>query len=78
MHGGLPGRSAQGAAWSLAFFNEVARAQGEHCSAVSVDVYKAFDQLSRPLIAAVAMRAGAPCPVVRAWYAFTRGLRVTN
>eukprot|EP00969_Alexandrium_andersonii_P146285 6469354-Alexandrium_andersonii.AAC.1 len=48
--GGVRGRSAQDAAWHHGVFVEKTKAAGSHCSAMSVDLFKCFDQIARPVL----------------------------
>ena len=47
-------------------------------SVASVDVYKCFDQLVRPLLTRLAARAGMPLPILHAYEAFQDNLTVFN
>eukprot|EP00969_Alexandrium_andersonii_P187547 8287114-Alexandrium_andersonii.AAC.1 len=58
--GGVPGKAAAEAAWWLGAQIEHTKACDTHLSAMSVDIYKCFDQLSRQCIFVVGARMGAP------------------
>eukprot|EP00969_Alexandrium_andersonii_P292411 12923919-Alexandrium_andersonii.AAC.1 len=46
--------------------------------ALSADVFKAFDQVSRPLVLALALRAGCPRALILPWFRFMQSLRYYN
>eukprot|EP00969_Alexandrium_andersonii_P366596 15468867-Alexandrium_andersonii.AAC.1 len=66
MFGSFKGKGADTAAWSLAVHVEMARAKDQATSALSVDIHKCFDQLSRELVYKLAAVGGAPMSVIRA------------
>eukprot|EP00969_Alexandrium_andersonii_P306728 13559704-Alexandrium_andersonii.AAC.1 len=57
---------------------EEALASGTQVVALSVDIYKAFDQLSRPLLALLGIKAGAPLQVIDAWFRFSHHMVLSN
>ena len=59
MHAGAPGRSTADASWCFALHVEATKMRGQ-TSALSIDLFKAFDQVSRPLVFLIARRLGAP------------------
>eukprot|EP00969_Alexandrium_andersonii_P144240 6378076-Alexandrium_andersonii.AAC.1 len=75
---GLAGSSAASAAWLTSFDLEVAKARGEHASGLMLDIFKAFDQLDRRKVTILALRAGAPFSLVRAWRSYLESLWVVN
>eukprot|EP00969_Alexandrium_andersonii_P084532 3728168-Alexandrium_andersonii.AAC.1 len=78
MHGGFAGGSATGASWGLGLDLEDSRAKGLNMVGVSIDIYKCFDQLPRPLDRQLLQRMGAPAHMVTPWWSFVQSLRIVN
>eukprot|EP00969_Alexandrium_andersonii_P332894 14711808-Alexandrium_andersonii.AAC.1 len=45
---------------------------------VSIDIYKCFDQLPRPVVRQLFQRMGAPSHMVTPWWSFVQSLRIVN
>ena len=76
LSGGLPGTGASDVWWSLQREVEQALVFGEPLVGASVDLSKAFNNLPRTPIFALALKAGLPQELVRAWVgAVTAGTR---
>eukprot|EP00969_Alexandrium_andersonii_P113733 5026238-Alexandrium_andersonii.AAC.1 len=78
MFGASKDHGADSAAWTLAMHIECSRARGCDTSALSLDIYKCFDQLSRESIVSLARAAGAPECVVQPWFRMLSSLVVMN
>eukprot|EP00969_Alexandrium_andersonii_P368396 15472798-Alexandrium_andersonii.AAC.1 len=57
---------------------EEAKAEGGTLSLLVADVYKAFDQVCRPLAYGLLARAGLPAPILWAYSAYLENLSVRN
>ena len=60
MFGGSPGRSALDASWLTSLQLEHHKSTHEHMTSLSIDIYKCFDQICRPVLARILTRLGAP------------------
>ena len=78
MYAGVAGRSADMAAWALAAQLEAAKMGGTQMSAMSIDIMKCFDQISRPLVWTIAVRCGAPRKVLSAWLSLMDATTMRN
>ena len=78
MFAGIRGRGAADAWWSDALLREWATATGQFFAASDFDIFKCFDQLPRDLVIAIAVRAGFPSKVARAYLFFHDNLSVRN
>eukprot|EP00969_Alexandrium_andersonii_P022200 971407-Alexandrium_andersonii.AAC.1 len=67
---GVAGRGAQDAWYGLAARCEQALLGGRSVTSTSVDVYKAFDQVCRPLVYCAMLKAGWPTQLVQAYAKF--------
>ena len=75
---GVESNAADTAAWELSVDVELAAVNAEGASALSLDIFKCFDQMSREVIMALAECAGAPRGVMLSWYAMMQGLTSLN
>ena len=78
MFGGFKGRSTDEAIASLALDLELAKSRKEGGSAMSIDIMKCFDQMSRELVWTCGIILGAPAPIMSAWYRVMSSLRMYN
>ncbi|MCP3677941.1 MAG: hypothetical protein GY721_10250, partial [Deltaproteobacteria bacterium] len=78
MYAGLPYRGAEQAIWHLALDIEEALLSGEEVSLFSIDLFKCFDQINRPLLYRLLSLAGVPEGVVRAYRCFQERVMVYN
>ena len=69
---------ADAASWSQALYIESNRAQGNGVSGAALDVFKAFDQLSREAVFEVAKHAGLPVAFLSAWYRLMHAMTTRN
>ena len=60
MFAGAPGAGAEEGWYTTAILFEQKRLAGRQITAGSIDVHKCFDQILRPLIIALARKAGMP------------------
>ena len=60
MFAGVPGAGAEEGWYTTQLDFEIKQLAGSHIKAASIDVYKCFDQVVRPLVIALARRAGMP------------------
>ena len=67
LFGSVPGRSSIDAAWQLASQIELAMSEGSELFGVSLDLSKAYNTLHRNILSALALRAGWPPQLVRAY-----------
>ena len=67
LQGGMPGRSAPESWWQLQFEIEAALTQRRSMAGITMDLSKAFNTLPRTPVFAMALRAGLPQELVRAW-----------
>ena len=67
LFGSVPGRSSIDAAWQLASQIEQAMSEGKEFLGVSLDLSKAYNTLHRNILSALALRAGWPPQLVRAY-----------
>ena len=67
LFGSVPGRSSIDAAWQLASQIEQAMSEGKEFFGVSLDLSKAYNTLHRNILSALALRAGWPPQLVRAY-----------
>eukprot|EP00969_Alexandrium_andersonii_P148072 6546001-Alexandrium_andersonii.AAC.1 len=74
MFAGIRGRGAQDARRSQALQTEASRLQDFEVSLTMFDMWKAFDQLSRPALYALMVRAGWPRKLVGAYARYMEGL----
>eukprot|EP00969_Alexandrium_andersonii_P124368 5496218-Alexandrium_andersonii.AAC.1 len=74
MYAGVKGRGAQDAWYAEVQLTELARPQGERASVTAFDMWKAFDQLSRPALYCLMLRAGWPTRLVCAYMRFQEHL----
>ena len=78
MFAGVPGAGAE-EAWYLTQLDfEIKRLTGSHITAGSIDVFKCFDQIVRPLVIYLARQAGMPRQVLDTYEAFQSDLTVYN
>ena len=68
MFGGFRLKSAAQASFELGLTLEEAKASGTPMSSMSIGIQKCFDQVSRELVVAVALRMNCPRAIVMAWY----------
>ena len=78
MYAGVEGRGAQDAAYNTALLTEWCKAMGMDLTGGAADIYKCFDQLSRPLIYMILEKAGMPEQVLGAYRKFLEELTVYN
>ena len=78
MYAGAGGRSASEASWLLSFEVEKAKACEEPISALSIDIFKCFDQVCRPILYSILQRLGAPVGVLAGWYNMMQQLSIYN
>merc|ERR1712127_753227 len=67
MFAGVPGAGAEEAWYTTQLDFEIKRLTGAHITAASVDVYKCFDQLVRPLVYELARQAGMPTNILKTY-----------
>eukprot|EP00969_Alexandrium_andersonii_P039873 1747451-Alexandrium_andersonii.AAC.1 len=60
MFGGVKGRSALNASWEAALEAVHAKSQDPEVSALSMDIHKCFDMMSREVVFVVGMVSGMP------------------
>ena len=78
MFAGIPGAGAE-EAWYLTQLDiEIKRLTNSHITTGSIDVFKCFDQVVRPLIIDLARQAGMPLQVLETYEAFQADLTVLN
>ena len=75
---GIPGQGAEDACYSSAIWREHATANDNHFSGSAADIYKCYDQMSRPLIEVVLTAAGCPSRVVKPYIQCISNLNVYN
>ena len=75
---GVPGRAAHQASWLLSMELEEVKVGQSHASAMSTDIFKCFDQLSKETIFLLAARMGCPMKVLVAWHRMLSQLKVVN
>ena len=78
MFAGVPGAGAEEGWWLTQLDMELKQATGGEVTAASIDVYKCFDQLVRPLVVALARAAGMPTNILLAYEAFQSELVIHN
>ena len=78
MYAGVEGRGAQDAAYNTALLTEWCKAMNLDLTGGAADIFKCFDQLSRPLIYAIVEIAGMPPRVLETYKNFLEGLTVYN
>ena len=78
MFAGVPGAGAE-EGWYLTQLDlELIQATGGEVTAASIDVYKCFDQILRPLVVALAKAAGMPTNILLAYEAYQQDLVIHN
>lgn len=78
MFAGIAGAGAE-EGWYLTRLDlELMQATGADITAGSIDVYKCFDQLARPIVVASARAAGMPTKILDAYEAFQEQLVIHN
>ena len=76
MFAGVPGAGAE-EGWYLTQLDfEVKRLAGMQITAGSIDIYKCFDQIIRPLIVELAKEAGMPAKVLETYSHFIENLGI--
>ena len=78
MFAGVPGAGAEEAWYTTQMDFEIKRLTGAEITAASIDVYKCFDQIVRPLVFELAKRAGMPTSILLTYEAFQQNLVVYN
>ena len=78
MFAGIRGRGAEDGWLETGFFMEQAAMEGQDYTAGAVDIMKCFDQLQRPLIYALAKKAGMPDNVLNTYRVYQEGLTARN
>ena len=78
MYAGVPGAGAEEAWYRTQLDMEIKKLTGAHLTAGSLDVYKCFDQVVRPLVIALARVAGMSPRVLLTYSAFQENLTVRN
>ena len=68
INSGMPGKGAMDGWYYTAFYNELSTVSNNRVSGGSIDIYKCFDQLNKPLIYKLAKKAGMPLKIVDACY----------
>ena len=78
MFAGVPGAGAEEGWWLTQLDIELKQATDGEVTAASIDVYKCFDQLVRPLVVALARAAGMPTNILLTYEAFQSALVIHN
>eukprot|EP00969_Alexandrium_andersonii_P122299 5406474-Alexandrium_andersonii.AAC.1 len=78
MFAGVQGRGAEDAWMESALALEEAKIAGDTATFVVADVFKAFDQVCRPLAYAALAKAGFPPCVLRCYADYLEGLTIRN
>ena len=78
MFAGVQGRGAQDAWHTTALEMEEAFVNGERLMGEAVDIYKCFDQISRPVVYKIVAMAGMPSQVLDAYKMYQESLTVRN
>ena len=76
MFAGVPGSGAEEAWYLTQLEFELDKLTGRQISAGSIDIYKCFDQLLRPLIVSLAKEAGMPQNILKAYQSFNESLLI--
>eukprot|EP00973_Karenia_brevis_P077706 10798171-Karenia_brevis.AAC.1 len=76
MFSGVPGLGAEECAYLTALDLEIKRAAKKHVTLGSIDVFKCFDQILRPLVYRLAEVGGMPREVLHAYRSFVEAMRV--
>ncbi len=76
MHAGIPGVGAEDAWYITALDLEQLRLHNVQVSGGSIDVFKCFDQILRPLVIELARQAGMPNGVLDAYTRYIEGMNV--
>ena len=76
IHAGTPGKGAADAWMNTAIDLEEAKAKLQKIAGGSIDVYKCFDQLNKPLIFKLAKEAGMPDRVLQAYMKYINNIEV--
>ena len=67
MFAGVPGRGAEDAWYATAIDMELAQVQGEALVGGSIDLFKCFDQIIRPLMYIILIIGGFPLNILTAY-----------
>ena len=78
MFAGIEGVGADDAWWETALNIELHQIGDTPCSGAAADIYKCFDQISRPLLYQLARAAGMPERIVDAHARYQNNLDVYN
>ena len=78
MFAGVPGAGAEEGWYTTQLDFEIKRLTGSQVTAASIDVYKCFDQIVRPLVIALAQKAGMPPNILHTYEVFQQKLVVHN
>ena len=70
MFAGVAGQPAEDAWWIMAIVVEAALMAGPWVTGSALDMYKAFDQMRRALLARILLLAGMPPGIVEAYLRF--------
>ena len=70
------GRGAQNAWFNTSLLNELNGVSGYDTSGGSIDVFKCFDQVNRPLVHRLATEAGMPSRVLDAYFRYIDNLKI--
>ncbi len=76
LNAGVPGKGAQDAWMRTALNLEHNKLQAKQTAGGSIDVFKCFDQVNRPLIAELALEAGMPPRILHAYFRYIDNLQV--
>jgi len=75
---GFKGRGADAAWWQTAASHEKCRIDGTTYVGSATDIWKAFDQVQRPIVYMAMLRAGIPASFVLPYAKFMEGLTMYN
>lgn len=76
INSGVPSKGAQDAWYDTALKLELLKLSDEHFSGASVDVFKCFDQIPRPIIHKIASEAGMPSRILEPYMRYIDNLKV--
>eukprot|EP00973_Karenia_brevis_P020205 2773056-Karenia_brevis.AAC.1 len=78
MYGGMPGVGAEDAFYTTALDKELCILQGQPFVGGSLDLYKCFDQIIRPLLYAILLISGLPAQILVPYVNFLERLSIYN
>ena len=78
MYVGVGGQGAEDAAYATAVLIEHCMLRGKEATGGAADIFKCFDQITRPLVYELLRKAGMPEKVLKAYIGFQENLKAYN